>query len=353
MMQRKIKKKDFKKFFNDLRKVYKVYAPTRKGTITAYNFGDFALVDDVQWVEFKGNPISSPKKLFMPDGQTLFKYEKKDEEVTLKEGEQNWEEKRAVFAVRPCDIAAIAKLDKVFEKRSQDDPSYQQTRRNTLIIGLSCNEAVDEYCFCTVTGDGPDAETGYDLLMTDIGEEYFIRSGSPAGERLLEKKYFTEVTPEDLQARTEKVAGARKELEERNKLDLKGVDIKAILEKKFDSPMWDKYGDRCVTCGGCTMTCPSCHCFTILDKANMAQTEGKKVRIWDSCHFEKFSQMAGSSEVRPNKTSRLKHRLYDKFYYKHKQYGVSFCTGCGRCVRHCQSEIDIRTALQEVLDDEK
>ena len=170
-MQKKIGKKDFRKFFNDLRKVYKVYAPTRKGTITAYNFGDFAPVEDVKWVEFKGNPISSPKKLFMPDGQTLFKYEKKGEEVALKEGDQNFEEKRAVFGVRPCDIAAIAKLDKVFQKRSQDDPSYQQTRSNTLIIGMSCNEAVDEYCFCTVTGDGPDAETGYDLLMTDIGAE--------------------------------------------------------------------------------------------------------------------------------------------------------------------------------------
>lgn len=351
-MQKKLRKKDLRKFFNDLRKEHKIYAPTRKGTITAYNFGNFDLVEDVKWVEFRGNPISSPKKLFLPDGQILFKYEKKGDEVVLKEGERDREEKRAVFAVRPCDLAAIAKLDLVF-KKSPDDPSYPQARSNTLIIGMSCNEAVDEYCFCTVTGDGPDAETGYDLLLTDIGDEYFIRSGSLAGERWLERKYFTEVAKEDLLARAENVAAARKELEERNKLDLKGVDIKEILERKFDSPIWDKYASRCVTCGGCTMTCPSCHCFAILDKANMAQTEGKKVRIWDSCHYENFAQMAGNPEVRQNKTSRLKHRLYDKFYYKNKQYGVSFCTGCGRCIRHCQSEIDIRTALQEVLDDEK
>jgi len=74
----------------------------------------------------------------------------------------------------------------------------------------------------------------------------------------------------------------------------------------------------------------------------------KEVRIWDACHFEKFAKMAGGFDIRPDKLSRLKHRLYDKFYYPFITYGEGFCVGCGRCIRHCQSEIDIRDALREV-----
>ena len=103
-----------------------------------------------------------------------------------------------------------------------------------------------------------------------------------------------------------------------------------------------------MTCGACNMVCPTCHCFTILDKANVGKTEGKRVRIWDSCHYEKFAKMAGGFDIRPEKVSRLKHRLYDKFYYPFITYGEGFCVGCGRCIRHCQSEIDIREALREV-----
>ncbi len=289
-----------------------------------------------------------PQKTVLPDGEALFKFEKMGNEVILKEGEQEWKEKRVLLGVRPCDLAAMAKFDKVFNE-AYDDPLYRERRKNTLIIGMTCNEKTDDSCFCTVTESGPDMDSGYDLLMTDIGDSYFFKSGSQEGERLLEKSYFKDVLPKDVEARGQKIAELKKDLESKNELNL--TNIKETLGKAYDSPIWDQYGKRCVTCGACNMVCPTCHCFTILDKANVGQTEGKRVRIWDSCHYEKFAKMAGGFDIRPEKVSRLKHRLYDKFYYPFITYGEGFCVGCGRCIRHCQSEIDIREALREVGDE--
>ena len=344
-MEKKLKKSDFKKFFEDLKEEYRIFAPTRKGTITAYNFGNFDYIDDIKWLNLDRNPISSPKKLFLPDGEALFKFEKVANEVILKEGDQPWDKKRALLGVRPCDLAAMAKFDKVFAQ-APPEPSYQERRKNTQVIGLTCNKPTDDNCFCALTETGPDAAAGYDLLMTDIGSSYFIKSGSPEGERWLGRQYFKKVTPKDVQVRDEKIILINKELGKKKRFKMKG--IKEAMGRVYNEKLWDRYGKRCTACGSCNMVCPTCHCFTILDKANVGQTEGKRVRIWDACHFEKFATMAGGFDVRPEKTSRLKHRMYDKFYYPFITYGESFCVGCGRCIRHCQSEIDIREALSEV-----
>ncbi|MBI4286554.1 MAG: 4Fe-4S dicluster domain-containing protein [Chloroflexi bacterium] len=93
------------------------------------------------------------------------------------------------------------------------------------------------------------------------------------------------------------------------------------------------------------MVCPTCHCFAVLDKTNVDLTEGRRVRVWDSCHFERFARMAGGLDPREKKSSRFKHRLYDKFYYTAIRYAEMFCVGCGRCIRFCPSGIDLRDAL--------
>jgi sulfhydrogenase subunit beta (sulfur reductase) len=342
-MQKKLEKEDFKKLFEDLKNEYKVYGPTRKGTSTAYNYGEFAYLDDFKWLSLDRLPISPPKRLFMPDGEILFKYKKKGDEIILEDVEKSWPRKHVIIGVRTCDIASLSKLDKVF---GCEDPHYHEKRKNTIIIGMTCNKATDYACFCSLMKTGPDIDSGFDLLMTDIGGSYFFKSGSPEGERLLEKSYFKEISPEDLQARADKLDAIQKEIECNNKVGLE--NIKATLEKNFDSKVWDQYGKRCVSCGSCTMVCPTCNCFNIQDKCNLAQTEGKRIRIMDSCHFDKHAKIAGGFDTRPGKACKLKHRLYDKFLYSSLTYGEVSCVGCGRCIRHCQSEIDIRNVLGEL-----
>jgi len=343
-MQKRLAKEDFNHFFEDLKNEFKIYAPTRKGTISAYNFGTFDYIDNAKWLCLDRLPISPPKRLFMPDGEILFKYTKKGDEVILEDVEKGWPQKRVILGIKTCDIASLLKLDKVF---GEDDSHYIEKRKNTLVIGITCNETTDNACFCSLMKTGPDSNSGYDLLMTDIGSSYFFKSGSPEGERLLEKSYFKEIEPEDLQARADKLTAIEKELERINQVNLKNIN----LGKKFDSQIWNRYGKRCVSCGSCTMVCPTCHCFNIQDKSNLEKTEGKRVRIMDSCHFDKYAQIAGGFDTRPEKASRLKHRLYDKFLYSTITHGEESCVGCGRCIRHCQSEIDIRNVLGELNDE--
>jgi sulfhydrogenase subunit beta (sulfur reductase) len=346
MMQKKLDKEDFKRFFEDLKEEFKIYGPTKKGTISAYNFGAFDYIDNFKWLNLDRLPISPPKRLLMPDGEVLFNFKKKGDEVILEDQEKGWPKKRLILGVKTCDIASLEKLDKVL---GYDDPQYSDKRKDTVIIGITCNKATDSACFCSLVKTGPDIDSGYDLLMTDIGGSYFFRSGTPEGERLLQQSYFKDISPEDLQARADKLAEIQKELDRINNVNLD--DIKGTLEKKFDSEVWDRFGKRCVSCGSCTMVCPTCHCFNILDKANLAKTEGKRVRIMDSCHFDQYGKMAGGFDTRPGKASKLKHRLYDKFLYANLTHGEGSCVGCGRCIRHCQCEIDIRQVLGELKDE--
>ncbi len=345
MIEKTIDKNDFKLFFDDLKKEFAIYAPTRKGSITTYNFGAFDYINDIKWLNLDRLPISPPRRLFMPDGETLFEFEKKEDEVTLKENRKEMQKKQVLLGARSCDVASLSKLEKVFSE-TDDDPYYREKRANTLIIGLTCNHVTDHACFCSSTGSGPDCDSGYDLLMTDIDSRYFFRSGSIEGARILEKKYFKDTSLEDRRARENKIAVVQKELESQNKVNL--VDIKDTMKQSFDCSVWDRAGERCVSCGSCTMVCPTCHCFSIFDKTNLGNTKGKRVRIMDSCHYEKFSTMAGGFNLRKNSTVRIKHRLYDKFFYSFLTYGEGFCVGCGRCIRHCQSEIDIRDVLGEL-----
>lgn len=60
--------------------------------------------------------------------------------------------------------------------------------------------------------------------------------------------------------------------------------------------------------------------------------------------------MAGNLNMRGEKSSRFKHRLYHKFYYTAKQHGSVSCVGCGRCMEFCPSHIDVRAALRRLQE---
>ncbi|MEM4360200.1 MAG: 4Fe-4S dicluster domain-containing protein [Candidatus Bilamarchaeaceae archaeon] len=249
-----------------------------------------------------------------------------------------------LFGLHPCDIAALQRLDKVFSELF-NDPYYNERRSKSLIIGITCNRP-GEQCFCNIVGTGPDAENGYDLLMTDLGDRYFVRSATKAGERLLRARYFEDATMQDVTNRDSALKEAALSLKVSFSLD----GLKERMAERYNDGLWDEYWKRCVTCGTCNMVCPTCHCFAILDKVGASTPEGRRVRVWDSCHFERFAKMAGGVDFRSEKSSRFKHRLYDKFDYCKARYGVVFCVGCGRCTRFCQSGIDLRDALRKIQE---
>ncbi len=345
-MEKILAKKDFPKFFDDLRDKYKIIGPTRKGSISAFTNITIDYIDSLDELELHYTETMLPlKNILFPDSEILYRYEKENSDVKLEDSMDKWDNKRLFLGIHPCDITAVSHLDKVLKEEKFEDPFYKNRRNNSIIIGLTCKEA-GERCFCNITGSGPDIEDGFDLLMTDIGDSYYVKSGSETGNSLLESDYFEDATDEQMEEREKAIEKVRDELPQ----DLEIEGLSKEMEKRYNDKLWNEFSEKCETCGNCNIVCPTCHCFTIKERTNANQSKGERVRTWDSCHFKRFAEMAGGLNIREEKTSRFKHRMYDKFYYTPMRYDSIFCVGCGRCIKFCQSEIDIREALRKVME---
>ncbi|RLE37333.1 hypothetical protein DRJ17_06830 [Candidatus Woesearchaeota archaeon] len=344
-MEKILLKVNFQKFLEDLKANFKVIGPTRKGGGTAtYSYACFDEIEDLDDLEMDYKfSMLSPKMVFFPDNQELYGYEKVGADIKLVDLRDKWGKDIAIVGLHPCDIAALLCLDRVFREEPFEEEYYNSKRQRTAIIGMTCTEPKGS-CFCNLVGSGPDIEEGYDLLLTDIGDRFYFRSGTELGDRLISANYFMEPTEGDRDRRSEEVKRVAKELGPGLHVDT----AQRVMEEKYDDSLWDEFSSKCVTCGSCNMVCPTCHCFSIVDKTNFDQTRGKRILVWDSCHFERFALMAGNINVRGEKESRFKHRLYDKYYYDPMRYGRIFCVGCGRCLEFCPSHIDIRDALNKL-----
>jgi len=70
-----------------------------------------------------------------------------------------------------------------------------------------------------------------------------------------------------------------------SRLPLEGIEKR--LDVMVESPMWDKFHEKCIGCNTCTFLCPTCHCFDIADEAR--GIKGQRVRNWDSCLSSLYS----------------------------------------------------------------
>ncbi len=48
-------------------------------------------------------------------------------------------------------------------------------------------------------------------------------------------------------------------------------NMEKYLAEHFDDPIFAETSLRCVGCGACTYTCPTCHCFDIVDEGGAAK----------------------------------------------------------------------------------
>ncbi len=341
-MEKLLKKSDFHKFLDDLASKNNVLGPTRKGggTSTYANtmFAPIRKLEDLE-LDYKSSMLS-PKKILFPDNQDLYAYKVKNDQVCLTDLTRAGENDLVLLGLHPCDLSAIRCLDKLFLKNRQVEDVYKARREKTTLIGLTCDEP-HSTCFCNQMGSGPDAEEGYDLLMTDIGNGYFVKAGSDKGLLMFGADYFSQVTNEDRRSRKEALARLDKALPKKLNLE-KIVDH---MVEKFNDDLWKEFSDVCCSCGACNMVCPTCHCFTVIEKTSPDRDSGRRVLVWDTCHFERFAQMAADRSVRSEKSQRYKHRLYDKFYYDFNRHDNYFCVGCGRCEEFCPAHISMRSVL--------
>jgi ferredoxin len=124
-------------------------------------------------------------------------------------------------------------------------------------------------------------------------------------------------------------------------------DIRDLLVSSFDHARWDEVATRCLTCGNCTLVCPTCFCTTVEDAGDLAGAEVERSRTWDSCFSVDYAHLHGGS-IRPSGRSRYRQWLTHKFGTWFDQFGSSGCVGCGRCITWCPVGIDVTEELTAI-----
>jgi sulfhydrogenase subunit beta (sulfur reductase) len=233
----------------------------------------------------------------------------------------------AFIGARSCELHAMAILDRV---RPGPRP---------FVVAVQCGQAGGT-CFCVSMGTGPTAESGYDVALTEVledGRHYFVAdAGSADGADLLDELPLRPAAAGEQQAagRAHERAAAQMGRE----MDTTG--IRELLFANLEHPRWDDVAERCLTCGNCTMVCPTCFCTTVEDVTDLAGETVERHERWDSCFTIDYSHMHGGS-VRGTARSRYRQWMTHKLASWIDQFGTSGCVGCGRCITWCPVGIDI------------
>jgi len=247
--------------------------------------------------------------------------------------------KYAFVGVRACELAAIARQDQVFLQGPYVDRSYEARRKDVFIVAVQCTAPAGT-CFCVSMRTGPHVDGGADLVLTEVvGAARHVmvgRAGTALGAEVLADVPHLPATAEDEREAAVGVDAAAERMG--RSLDVDGVR-EALLQNP-EHPRWDQVAARCLTCGSCTMSCPTCFCTTIDDAVSLRADRAERWRKWDTCFTVEFSYMHGGS-VRSSPRSRYRQWLTHKLGTWHDQFGVPGCVGCGRCITWCPVGIDI------------
>jgi sulfhydrogenase subunit beta (sulfur reductase) len=253
----------------------------------------------------------------------------------------------AFIGVRSCELHAIAIQDQVFLPGAHPDLSYAARREDVLLVAVNCGEPGGT-CFCVSMNTGPKASSGYDLALTEVLDgglhQFVVEIGSERGARVLAEVPHRAAEETDVRAAAEVTAGAVTRMGR----EMPAVDLRELLFANYEHPRWDEVAERCLTCGNCTMVCPTCFCTSVEDTADLAGEEAERWRRWDSCFSLSFSHVAGG-DVRSSPRSRYRQWMTHKLATWVDQFGTSGCVGCGRCITWCPVGIDITEEVSAIL----
>jgi ferredoxin len=290
------------------------------------------------------------KQFLLPPRVRLWKARRSSENGFAVEEEPLDDTPLAFLGVRSCELHAIEIQDRVFLEGRHVDRDYAARRRDTFVVAVNCFEPGGT-CFCVSMGTGPKAEAGYDLALTEIleGEHRFlVEVGTERGGAVLRELPRRPAQEVDIEAAGSAVRGAA----ERMGRQLDATDLRGLLARNLEHERWDEVASRCLTCGNCTMVCPTCFCTSVEDVTDLAGESTERVRTWDSCFSVDYSYIHGGS-IRPSGRSRYRQWLTHKFGTWHDQFGTSGCVGCGRCITWCPVAIDVTEELTAIRSTEE
>lgn len=283
------------------------------------------------------NGPDSLKRFLNPPYQRLFAIKKRAKgfETMIYEYEGS---PFAFIGIRACDLKALHILDMVFEK----DPFYQAGRKEIFIIAVNCIFPSNT-CFCPSMNSGPEVKYGFDLLLTEFDEDFLMEVGSKKGLNAIEGVHHKEAAGADIEKKRGLIDSSSKSI--KKTLDTEGLPT--LLYRELENPWWADIASRDLSCGNCTMVCPTCFCNTSNDTSSLDGKTATRIRCWDSCFSVNFARVHGGN-FRPSRRARYRQWMTHKLAYWINQFGVSGCVGCGRCITWCPAGIDITEELTAI-----
>lgn len=312
--------------FDKLTQVYRVVGPVEKPG--EGKFSDTALVtyDEVKsfnQIVFSKQTYFSAKSEVFPIRETLF---------TIQEGvlkESRPDVKPVIIFLRSCDIHAMQVIDTHFLKDSgRQDCYYKERRQKAKFFLIECPSSF-ENCYCVSMGTNKTSdysvfmrrtEKGYEVQVKDAG----LRGFFPQGADSIECPQFTEYNP-------------------------RSVKIPEYIPNQiFEDDLWKEYSQRCIACGRCNTSCPTCTCFTVQDTLIEEPGVMGRRRIWSSCHVNKFALIAGGHDFRVEFGDRMRYKTLHKIRDFKVRAGRQMCIGCGRCDDVCPEYISMFKCIDKI-----
>ncbi|MBN1800977.1 MAG: 4Fe-4S dicluster domain-containing protein [Candidatus Lokiarchaeota archaeon] len=341
MDEKLLKKEEIGKLYEYLSRYYNFYAPVKiNGQV---NFKKISNPDEIE-LDFLNSRIP-PKEVIFPRMETLFKYKMNGKDIEILEG-NNEPEKNIIFGIRPCDAYSFHLLEMFFAWGKFQDELFLSKRKNTVLMGLGCNEP-RQTCFCTSLDyqGHPHRSENMDIFLCDLGDNFLFKAVSKAGKAIMDKlTWLSNAGKNDLKKADDLLKRAESLMAPKLNID----DTADILDKCFDDPLWEDISANCLGCGTCAFLCPTCTCFDVVDEPDKYNNRGKRIRIWDTCQFCIYTLHTSGHNPRNSKIERCRNRILHKFSYYPKNYGLIGCVGCGRCVQSCPVNNDIRQIIKKI-----
>ncbi len=328
------------------------FFPKRTGAVN-YQFEQIDNTHSFDFFSYKPTILPPVKKLF-PDGEILFTYHKdKAGHYIFNQGSTI--KPQILAGIRPCDLKAIHLMDGVFSEGIKDT-HYLQRREQTSLIAFNCLMPCDEQCFCEAA-HSLDFEDGADIFITplfinkDTEQQYLVELLTTQGEQLAQT--LNAESCDDPVALKQQAKSHRPKPFGRQ-FDTPLKQLSEIIHREDAADIYERYAQRCFSCGTCNLVCPTCYCFDTQDDFSLDGNSGEKTRHWDACLNPGFAEVAGGHNFRAEAAARQRHRVRRKFAYLSQRFSAdSFCTGCGRCGRQCTTDIDIFDIVNDVCQSVK